>query len=288
MTIKKPDWAKWREKLKDVYRFQIVDEKHYDVKLVVELTRLNVLVIGGLLLGFFTLLNFLLISFTPLKQYVPGYGTSSDRREVVELNIKTRELENKLKAHQLYVENLQNILNDKVVVDAVKSNLKKVKIDSGILSMKSTNEAEFVKKVEKGLQNAELMESARDTRTSILSSLQLTRPVVGKIISDFNPAKSSGITFESTANEEVKAVQSGTVIFTGSSPSEGAFIAVQAENQLVFVLKNNSQILRKTGNFVKSGEVIAISGKAANSPNFISVLELWYKGQAINPVNYLK
>jgi septal ring factor EnvC (AmiA/AmiB activator) len=287
MAIKKPDWAKWREKLKDVYRFQIVDEKHYDVKLVVELNRLNVIVVGGLLIGFFTLLNFLLISFTPLKQYVPGYGTSSDRKEVVNLNIKTRELESKLKAHQKYVENLQHILNDKVVVDAVQSNLKKVKVDSGILSLKSGNEAEFVKKVEKGLQNAELMESVRDTKSSILSSLKLSKPVSGRIISEFNPAKSTGIAFESGANEEVRAVLSGNVIFSGSSATEGAYIAVQAENQLVYLLKNNSQVLKKTGNFVKTGEVIAISGKASATPNYVTVLELWYKGQPIDPAKFL-
>jgi hypothetical protein len=126
MTLKKPDWSKWREKLKDVYRFQIVDEKHYDVKLVLELNRLNVIVVGGLLLAFFTFLNFLFISFTPLKQYVPGYGTSSGRSEVISMNIKTQELERKLNAHQKYVQNLQNILNDKVVVDAVATPLKKI------------------------------------------------------------------------------------------------------------------------------------------------------------------
>jgi hypothetical protein len=27
MAIKKPDWKQWRAKLKNVYRFQIVDEK---------------------------------------------------------------------------------------------------------------------------------------------------------------------------------------------------------------------------------------------------------------------
>jgi len=75
MALKKPNWSNWREKLKNVYRFQIVDEKSYDVKMVLELNRLNVLVGVGLLLAFFTLLNFLLIAYTPLKQYIPGYGS---------------------------------------------------------------------------------------------------------------------------------------------------------------------------------------------------------------------
>ena len=40
MALKKPNWSNWREKLKNVYRFQIVDEKSYDVKMVLELNRL--------------------------------------------------------------------------------------------------------------------------------------------------------------------------------------------------------------------------------------------------------
>ena len=124
MALKKPNWSNWREKLKNVYRFQIVDEKSYDVKMVLELNRLNVLVGVGLLLAFFTLLNFLLIAYTPLKQYIPGYGSSSGRKEVVKMSMKAEELDEKIKAQQEYISNLQNILNDKVVVDAVTSNLK--------------------------------------------------------------------------------------------------------------------------------------------------------------------
>ena len=288
MALKKPDWSKWREKLKDVYRFQIVDEKHYDVKLVLELNRLNVLVVGGLLLAFFTFINFLFISFTPLKQYVPGYGTSSGRNEVVNMNIKAQELEYKLNANQKYVQNLQNILNDRVVVDAVKSPLRKSKVDSGILSLKTTNEAEFVKKMEKGLQNAELMESVRDTKVSIFSNLQLQKPVAGGLVVPFAPEKSAGITFEASANEAVKAVLSGNVIFTGNSVTDGAYIAVQAENQLVYILKNNNQVLKKTGNFVQIGETIANAGKISSSGKYGSILELWYKGQPIDPVKFLK
>ena len=285
MALKKPNWKEWKAKLKNVYRFQIVDEKSYDVKLVIELYRLNVIVGTGLLLAFFTLLNFLLVAYTPLKQYIPGYGSSSGRKEVIKISMKAEELEEKMNAQQKYITNLQNILNDKVVIDAVKSNLKKSKIDTGILSIKSTDESRFVKDIEKGLQNAELMESVRDSKTSVLNNLELQRPVSGALISKFNPSNPS-VTFSASANEEVKAVLSGNVIFVENSIPNGAYIAVQAENQLVYILKNNSQLLKKTGNFVNAGETIAIAGK--NNKNYVSTLELWYRGKAIDASKFLK
>ena len=113
------------------------------------------------------------MAFTPLKQYIPGYGTSSGRKEVIKMSIKAEELEDKMNAQQKYVVNLQNILNDKIVIDAVKSNMKKSKVDSGILSIKTRNESEFVRNIEKGIQNAELLENVLDTKMSILSNLVL-------------------------------------------------------------------------------------------------------------------
>lgn len=59
MSIKKLDWNKLKQRLKTIYRFQIVDEKTYDVKFVFELKPLNILIGIGLALAFFTVLNFL-------------------------------------------------------------------------------------------------------------------------------------------------------------------------------------------------------------------------------------
>ena len=287
MAIKRPDWKKIREKLKTIYRFQIVDEKSYDVKLVLELNRMNVIVATGLLLLFFTILNFVFIAFTPLKQYIPGYGSSSGKREVIQMSMKAEELEDKVNAQNKFVVNLQNILNDKIVIDEEKVTVKKSKTDTGILSIKTTDESQFVKNVEKGLQNAELMENVQDTKTSILNNLILQKPVNGKIITPFS-LKNNAVSFAASANEEVKAILSGNIILEGNSPENGRFVVVQSENQIVYVLKNNSNILKKSGNFVTVGETIAIAGKDGNTNNYVSRLELWYKGQPIDASKFIK
>lgn len=287
MAIKKPDWSKLKETLANVYRFQIVDEKHYDVKLVFELKPVNVLVVSGLIIAFFTFINFMLIAYTPLKQYIPGYGSISGRSQIISMSMKTEELESKANAQQKYIQNLQNILNEKVVIDAVKSDVSKSKVDSGILSIKTENESKFVQTIEKGLQNAELMESVRDTKSSILSNLTIQSPVSGKILAKFTTIKPS-ISIEAVKDEEVKAILPGKVILTGEIPNEGAFIIIQTENQLVYVLKNNSQLLKKTGNFVQIGETLGKVGMSDTYKKPVSTLELWYKGQAIDPLTFIK
>jgi len=289
MSIKKLDWNKLKQRLKTIYRFQIVDEKTYDVKFVFELKPLNILIGIGLALAFFTVLNFLFIAYTPLKQYIPGYGSSSGNREIVNLSVKTEELGDKLKSNEKYLVNLKNILNDKVVVDEVKKDIKKIKIDTGILGQKTTDESKFVKSIESGLQNAELLENIQSSKNSIFNNLSIQKPVSGKIITGFDATKQQfGLTILAKKDEEVKAPLSGTVIADGILPNSNAYLIVQAENQIVYILKNNTKVLKKTGNFVQQGETIAIIAKQQNSNNYNCILELWYKGQAIDPLKFIK
>lgn len=289
MSIKKLDWNKLKQRLKTIYRFQIVDEKTYDVKFVFELKPLNILIGIGLALAFFTVLNFLFIAYTPLKQYIPGYGSSSSNREIVNLSIKTEELGDKLKSNEKYLVNLKNILNDQIVVDAVKKDIKKIKIDTGILGQKTTDESKFVKNIESGLQNAELLENIQSSKTSIFSNLSIQKPVSGKIIAGFDATKQQfGLTILAKKDEEVKAPLSGTVIADGILPNSNSYLIVQAENQIVYILKNNTKVLKKTGNFVQQGETIAVVAKQQSSNNYGCVLELWYKGQAIDPLKFIK
>jgi len=290
MAFKKEDWKSWKAKLKNVYRFQIIDEKSYDVKLVLELSRLNILVGIGLLLAIFTVINFFFIAFTPLKQYIPGYGSSAGRKEVMNVSVKAEQLEDKLDAQQEYITNLQDILNDNITLpDTSKPKIKKAKIDTGILSIKTTDEGKFVQEVEKGLKNAELLESVQDNRVSPLSNLHIGRPVSGVIISKFSD-ENAYITFSAKPNEDVRAILSGNVIFTGYSVENEFYIIIQTDNQLVYILKNNSQLLKKTGNFVSVGEAVAKAGKntLTKDKSAIVTLELWYRGQPIDAQKFIK
>ncbi len=287
MAINRQRWNKWREKLKDTYRFQIIDEKSYAVKMVIELNRLNVIIISGLVILFFTFLNFALISFTPLKQYVPGYGSSYGRKEILKISMKSEDLEEKMLAQQKYLTNLQNILNSKVVVDAVTGKINKVNVDTSVLSLKSNDESKFIGNMEKGLQNIELLKSVQDARTNGLKDLALYAPVSGGILTKFSQ-NTRNIELSADPEEAVKAVLPGHVILTGYTTTDQYFIAVQSENQLVYILKNNSKILKKIGTFVSRGEVIANAGKSNSTKGYSCSLEIWYKGQSFDPSKFLK
>jgi hypothetical protein len=55
-----------------------------------------------------------LIVFTPLKQYVPGYGSQSARRELQVLKYRIDSLEQTLRFKDQYLDNLKKVLSGNV------------------------------------------------------------------------------------------------------------------------------------------------------------------------------
>ena len=53
-----------------------------------------------------------LIAFTPLKFYIPGYGSKESRATLQLLKIKTDSLEQSIHYKDMYLEGLKKVLND--------------------------------------------------------------------------------------------------------------------------------------------------------------------------------
>ena len=65
-------------------------------------------------------------------------------------------------------------------------------------------------------------------------------------------------------------------------------ISIQHNNNLISVYKQNSLLYKKIGNFVKAGDVIAVtgnSGELSKGPHLH--FELWSNGVAVDPRSYI-
>lgn len=128
--------------------------------------------------------------------------------------------------------------------------------------------------------------------TSTSGALQETyffSPISGIISSPYN-AKSGhfGVDIVSKKNEPVKSIADGTVILSDWTQEAGHIIAIQHRNNLISVYKHNSALLKKVGNFVSAGDIIAIignSGELTTGPHLH--LELWYNGNPVDPEDFV-
>jgi hypothetical protein len=113
------------QRLKHKYRLVILNDDTFEEKVSLRLSQLNVFVVLGISSLLLILLVILLIAFTPLKEFIPGYANVNIRKQGVENFLKSDSIEVALAENNLYINNIKHIirgelaeLDDESVVDS--------------------------------------------------------------------------------------------------------------------------------------------------------------------------
>jgi hypothetical protein len=101
-------------KLKNRYRIVLINDTTFEEKFSLSLTPMNVFIGFSSFLVFFTIIISLLIVFTPLREYIPGYSDPDMKQDLAKTLYKTDSLEKALHDKDLYYQNVLNIINDKI------------------------------------------------------------------------------------------------------------------------------------------------------------------------------
>lgn len=101
------------KRLTNRYRMVIMNDHTYEEIVTFKLTRLSVYIVSCFVFILLVGLTTALISFTPLKYYIPGYGTQAERRELTRLKSRTDSLERTIMYKEAYWENVKNVLSGK-------------------------------------------------------------------------------------------------------------------------------------------------------------------------------
>jgi lipoprotein NlpD len=177
------------------------------------------------------------------------------------------------------------ILRGDMEVDRIRK-IDSIKDDKRLNLEKSKQTAEFVRNYEK-----EEKYNLTATQTSLPHSDNtfFYKPVQGIVSSDFNlQEKHYGIDIATKSKESVLATMKGIVFYSGFDPNFGYVIQIQHPNGFVSIYKHNALLLKKEGDEVNSGDVIALAGNTGTlSTGDHLHFELWYKGKPINPREYI-
>ncbi len=99
------------KKLTNRYRLVVMNDHTYEEVVTFKLTRLGVYIASCFIFVLLVGLTAALISFTPLKYYIPGYGTQSERRELTRLKLRADSLERQMQYRELYWQNVKDVLS---------------------------------------------------------------------------------------------------------------------------------------------------------------------------------
>ncbi len=103
--------------LRNRYRLVVMNDDTYEEVVTFRLSRLSVYIVLCTVFVALVGITVALLVFTPLRYYVPGYGSASDRREMVTLKMQVDSLEQQMMYRDQYMENIQNVLKGNIPVE---------------------------------------------------------------------------------------------------------------------------------------------------------------------------
>lgn len=281
---KKP--KKIKRKLLDKYRLMILNENTFEERLSFKLTRLNVFVMSSLMAIFFIALTYLLIAFTPLKEYIPGYSSTALKKKATELSFKTDSLQRVIGMNDRYYESIKKVLTgDLNAVDFNKDSIiQAVKLEASEVDLAPIAEDSLLREKVDKEDKYNLFESATTATNFVLFP-----PVSGSISEPYNAKeKHYAVDIVVVKDTPVKATADGIVIFAEWTASTGYVIIIEHSYGLISVYKHNAALTKEQGDLVKAGEVIATAGNTgelSTGPHLH--FELWNDGYPINPTNFI-
>src|SRR5665647_1012927 len=277
--------SNWRDK----YRFSVINDHTFEEVWRIVLTRYNAFLLITFILLFLVWGTSTLISFTNLREFIPGYPDVTMRRNILMSAIRLDSLDRELALRDKYFKNLNSIISGNQPVEIIArqdttKNYKAIKFSSppedSTLRARVENEERY---------NLTLGPSSSESVSS-LAGMHFFAPVKGIISGRYDVrTKHFGTDIVTKEKALICAALDGTVIFTGWTMETGFVIEVQHPNNIVSVYKHNASLLKETGDLVRAGDAISIvgdSGELYTSGPHLH-FEVWYKGSPLDPEKHI-
>lgn len=286
MSKNLPKKKKFSKKMLHKYRLVILNEDTFEERLSYRLTRLNVFVGVSLSIILLIIATTVLIAFTPLREYIPGYSSTEVRRRTIELSYRTDSLATALQENKQYFKSIRKMLTGNVMPKGV--NEDSVSAGSSINPLTvdfSPSKADSLLRVKVAQEDKYNLLDMAVSKTDFT----LFPPVNGIISQPFSlEEKHYAVDVVTEKNAPVKATADGTVIFAEWTAETGYVIILEHSYGLISVYKHNAALTKEQGEMVKAGEVIAIvgnTGEFTTGPHLH--FELWNEGYPINPTDFI-
>jgi murein DD-endopeptidase MepM/ murein hydrolase activator NlpD len=251
------------------------------------LSRLNVFSIVGSALILLITAVIVLIAFTPLREFIPGYPDGNMRRNIINNVYKLDSLEKEIEMRDRYFASLNQIIRGGVPESYENTQDTTLRYDD-IVFDRSEHDSILRQQIEQEeIYNLSVL--ANSSNKTDFSSIHFYPPVKGLVTNSFNPnINHFGTDIVAASNKVVVAVLDGVITMANWTLETGYVIQIQHENNIISIYKHNSELLKKVGNHVTAGEAIAIignSGELTSGPHLH--FELWHNGTPLDPEDYI-
>lgn len=246
-----------------------------------------------------SLLVIALIVLTPIKEFIPGYGTAELRSEARLNSLRLAALQDSLEVQERYLGQLRHLVMGDIDSAFVSTGLD---ADSALAADLPPRNP-YASPTENWTDHAQPAVSMASVpgptvrpvgyapSAKYLSSIQFPAlpPATGFLSRGFD-ARSGHFAVDIAVDEGtiVRSIGDGYVILADWTQEGGYAIAVQHADGFVSVFKHNRRLLKRVGDRVRNREALAEtgnSGEVTTGPHLH--VELWQNGLAQDPQHYM-
>ncbi len=286
--------------IKHKHRFVVIDNDTFKEKFSFRLSGINLFVFTGVTVIVLIVLTAVLIAFTPLREYIPGY-TDTEMIEQTYVNAKKIDsLETALADQEWVVATVQALLRgenmgaevDSVMADSAASlsvvaGVYRHSKEDSLLRLEVESEDNRYEVKSARVQSSGTVASAADMQPTVTQLF--FAPVKGNVVKPYSTAmRHYGVDIAAASGSPVNAAYSGTVVSTGFAAEYGHVIVLQHPAGVITIYRNNSALLKHQGDAVRAGEPIAFVGTGSTTelgPHLH--MEVWVNGMPVNPEEYI-
>ena len=272
MTEPKKD--KWWQRLRDKHRISILDEATWTERWSFHLSGWGAIVLLAVLFLLTLVLFSLVILYTPIRNYLPGYSENI-RQQLITETARVDSIQTSLDLQRQYLDIIKQVTAGEVQSDTVQSlDSMQLIMREQLLEAKSEATAEFIAQYEeKEKDNLQLFDITNTTPV-----ITFFRPAHGVITQHYSAEERHFcVTLQTPEHENITSVLSGIVVSTDYQIDNTYTITVLHANYLS-IYRHVEKVLKEVGTSVQAGETIALASDQQHLD-----FELWQNDRPVNP-----
>ena len=274
------------QKLLAPYLLMVINEETFEERAQIRTSRVKIIIVSLITLILLSGIIFTTISYTPLKEFIPGYDSTELRKKAVQNLFLTDSLITIYDQNIRYLNSVRKVLTEDISYEESKFSEKEIE----------NQNKKKISKLKRPIVEDSLLRAfvyQQDKYSPILSeelkiNTFLFPPVKGTVTQPFNLNKSHyAVDVAVEENTPIKNIADGIVVFSEWTAETGFVIIVKHNLGLLSIYKHNSSLNKKQGDVVSAGEVIATAGNTGEyTTGFHLHFELWIDDYPMNPENF--
>ena len=274
------------QKLLAPYLLMVINEETFEERAQIRTSRVKIIIVSLITLILLSGIIFTTISYTPLKEFIPGYDSTELRKKAVQNLFLTDSLITIYDQNIRYLNSVRKVLTEDISYEESKFSEKEIE----------NQNKKKISKLKRPIVEDSLLRAfvyQQDKYSPILSeelkiNTFLFPPVKGTVTQPFNLNKSHyAVDVAVEENTPIKNIADGIVVFSEWTAETGFVIIVKHNLGLLSIYKHNSALNKKQGDVVSAGEVIATAGNTGEyTTGFHLHFELWIDDYPMNPENF--